>query len=136
MRPSAGYGATADRVAIVLSGLCAVHCVFTPLAIIVAPTLGVWLDDDEFHFLMLAVVLPLSCYALATGHRDHGSPTALGIGGLGLAVLVATATAGHWLLGDVGERWVTIGGSALVVCAHLLNVRYCRRRVAVARRLS
>ena len=62
--------ASLDRVAIGLSGLCAIHCVATPAAVILFPVLSACLGSDErFHALLLVLVVPSSVVAL--GHVDY-----------------------------------------------------------------
>jgi len=49
------------------------------------------------------------------------------IGGLaGLAFLVLAAFAGHSLLGENGERAVTLLGAGFIALAHIRNYKLCR----------
>ena len=54
-------GMKTDKAAIGLSLLCVVHCLVTPIAIVMFPALGAtFLEDESFHYALLFVVLPIS----------------------------------------------------------------------------
>ena len=114
-----------DRIAVGLSGACAVHCLLTPVVLIALPAFGSILSDAQFHVAMLALVLPISSYALFSGCRQHGNRVVLLPGSLGLCIIVVSAFCGHQLFGESGERVVTILGSSLVAISHFLNMARC-----------
>jgi len=61
-----------DRWSIAASTLCAVHCLFTPVLIVLVPALAsTVLADEKFHRLMLLWVVPASGLALWIGCRRH-----------------------------------------------------------------
>lgn len=117
--------ASLDRIAIGLSGLCAIHCAVTPMAVILFPVLSACVGSDElFHALLLVLVVPSSVVALALGCRRHRDVRVLGLGTAGLAVLVVAVALGHV---EYWERRMTLGATALMVMAHARNYRLCRR---------
>ena len=120
-------GPLADKSAIGLSLLCALHCLLLPVAVATLPAVSsLGLDDEAFHLWLVVVVLPISAFALLLGCRKHGRMFVLAIGGLGLAVLVSTPLLGHALLGESGERLLTLTGALLIAVAHVKNYRLCR----------
>lgn len=117
-----------DRAAIGMSLLCLVHCLALPVLLVLIPSLAVLpIADEHFHLVLLYLVLPTSVVALFLGCRRHKNRTVLLWGLSGLAVLVLAAFAGHDLLGDAGERALTVLGALLVALGHLKNVRLGRR---------
>ena len=57
-----------DKFAIGLSMLCAIHCLLLPLLLIALPSISaLQLQNEAFHFWMLATVIPTSLYALTIG---------------------------------------------------------------------
>ena len=61
-----------DRLAIAASGLCVLHCLVTPLLLILIPVIASTnVSDGVFHKIMLVFVLPLSAAALLLGCRRH-----------------------------------------------------------------
>jgi hypothetical protein len=117
----------ADKTAIGLSLLCAVHCLALPILIVLAPALGsLAIADESFHLWMVTVVVPVSAYALYMGCREHRKMLVLGIGAAGILLLIAAVILGHDVLGEAGERGLTLAGAALVAWSHLQNYRLCR----------
>jgi len=118
-----------DKIAIAMSGLCLVHCLAGPLLVVLAPAMLVVLgaSDTLFHRLLLLVVVPSSAVGLALGCRQHRNRAVMGLGLLGLATLCFTALTGHELLGELGERALTVGGALIMAAAHVGNFQLCRR---------
>jgi len=113
-----------DQAAIALSGLCAIHCAVTPIAVILFPMLSACLGSDEvFHALLLTLVVPSSVLALMLGCRRHRDAWVLGLGLAGLSFLVLAVALGHV---EYWERPMTLGATALIVVAHVRNYRLCR----------
>ncbi len=113
-----------DRSAIVLSIICAVHC----LAVVMVPMASTyWFADDHFHFLLLYLVLPTSTLAIGLGCRRHRTFKVIAWGSAGLGFLVLGALLGHDRLGELGEKGITLLGAGLVVLAHVYNFRLCRQ---------
>lgn len=113
-----------DRLGAFGSLLCAVHCAAIPLAIALAPSLGLasWLDGAfELAFVVFATGLGL--FSVILGYRRHGAVRALGLLLPGLAILWLAI-----LYGPLHEPLLphaiamTLGGT-LVGLAHLANLR-------------
>ena len=119
--------AIADKSAIALSVLCALHCLLLPTAIVLYPsTLGFLPGDESVHFALLFVVIPISAYALIKGGKVHKSRKVFITGISGLLVLVAAVVFGHDILGEIGEKILTVIGSVIVIIAHVQNHLTCR----------
>ena len=117
----------ADKSAIVLSFLCALHCLLLPAAIVLYPsTLGFLPGDESVHFALLFLVIPISAYALIKGGKVHKSRKVFITGISGLLVLVAAVVLGHDILGEIGEKILTVLGSIIVIIAHVQNHLICR----------
>ena len=118
-----------DKIAIAISGLCLAHCLAGPLLVVLAPAMLVafGVSDTLFHLLLLLVVVPCSAVGLGLGCRQHRNRAVIGLGLLGLATLCFTALTGHELLGELGERALTVGGALIMAAAHVRNFRLCRR---------
>ena len=119
--------AIADKSAIALSFLCALHCLLLPTAIVLYPsTLSFLPGDESVHFALLFVVIPISAYALIKGGKVHKSRKVFITGISGLLVLVAAVVLGHDMLGEIGEKILTVLGSIIVIIAHVQNHLICR----------
>lgn len=116
-----------DRLGIVLSTLCMVHCLVTPLLILSLPLMArYYLLHPYFHWILAVVLLPLGLFAFARGYQRHHQKAVwyLGLPGLFLVavsplILHETQTLGPEPL------WVSIG-SVLLVAAHWKNQKSCR----------
>ncbi len=116
-----------DLAAIVLSGLCVVHCLSVPLLVSFAPFVFVTEGDDQLvHSLFFFVALPLSALGFWQGYRRHERIFIPALGGVGLLLmgydlqpLVHSLDHAHNL---------TLPGVLLVAAAHLLNIRSIRQR--------
>jgi hypothetical protein len=117
-----------DMAAVVLSGICMLHCLALPLVLTILPIVNVsLLDETTFHTLMLVVILPVSLVALTIGCRKHKDLLTLVLGIAGLGILTFTAIFGHDFFGLSGERLVTSLGGVILAAAHIQNYRCCRR---------
>lgn len=117
-----------DRSAIVLSVICAMHCLAVPLSVAIVPMASTyWFADEHFHFLLLYLVLPTSALAICLGCRRHRTFRVIAWGSAGLGLLVVGALLGHDRLGELGEKGLTLLGAGFVVLAHVHNFRLCRQ---------
>ena len=116
-----------DGLAISLSFLCAVHCLFMPSFIILAPSLlSISFDNEFIHYLILALAIPISIFALSAGYKAHKSLSMIFIGFLGLSILLFAVLFGNSLFGEIGEKGLTLFGSVIVASAHYRNLKVCK----------
>ncbi|MCC5862836.1 MAG: MerC domain-containing protein [Gammaproteobacteria bacterium] len=122
-----------DRLAILLSGVCVLHCILTPVAIALLPLLTLGIGGDEhFHELMLFIVLPVSTLGLALGWRQHRRAGVLLGGVAAMALLTFAGTWGHDNLSHALEATLTVIGSLALAAVHLVNYRFLRHRRTAA----
>ena len=122
---------TLDKFAVLLSGICILHCLITPIAITLLPiiSLNAFFEDILFHKMMLWLVLPTSCIALTIGCRQHRDWLIAGTGIAGMSILVVIAFFGHDLLSHFGEKVLTTVGGIILAISHILNYQACQQRV-------
>jgi hypothetical protein len=117
-----------DKVSIGLSVACTVHCLALPLLLILLPSLSALpLENEAFHLWLLAAILPCSAYALTLGCKQHKRYQLLFVGGVGIALLILAVTLGETLLGEPGEKILTLFGSIIVAVGHSLNYKLCKQ---------
>ena len=119
---AADDGQKMDRFAIVLSGLCLLHCLLIPVIVVVAPAVSALVLGTEttVHWIFLAFAVPTSCWALVRGFTRRHDLRALVSGLVGLFVMFLGVS--H-LFDPALEVPVTVVGVGLVVVAHVLNLR-------------
>ncbi|MBT3596175.1 MAG: MerC domain-containing protein [Verrucomicrobia bacterium] len=86
-----------DSLAIGMSMLCAVHCLMTPVLIILLPIMATtfWVHQD-FHLWMILFVVPTTSAAVFMGCRRHKDKAVLFLSILGLGFLVSVAGYETW----------------------------------------
>jgi hypothetical protein len=114
-----------DRIAMGLSGLCAVHCVATAVLLGLVASAGGLLGKPIIHEVGLTLAMILGAIALGRGIREHGFVLPSAIGAAGLAVMAYAMT-----LHETGyEPALTILGVAVLAFGHRLNMIAKRRGV-------
>jgi membrane-bound ClpP family serine protease len=112
-------GGHVDRAAVMLSGLCMVHCIVTIVALGLLSSAGAWLGNPIIHEVGLGLATALGAMALVGGAVTHGALWPTAIGGAGLALMTAALMLPH----GGHEALMTIGGVALLAIAHVVNRR-------------
>lgn len=118
-----------DKMAISLSLLCALHCLVSPLIIVMLPSLAaLQFDGEAFHVWMVLAVIPTSVYALTMGCKQHKRYRLLGLGLFGLLFLLSAVLLGEDLISDFWEKALTVTGAATIALGHYRNYRLCQHQ--------
>ena len=109
-----------DRLGIGFSGLCALHCLLTPVIVSLIP---LWPTLDIFHeYIHLSFIIILPPIAYFSLRKKHESPAIMVLMIVGLLTIT-----GAWfladVLGDIGETVVTLIGSFFLITGHWLNYK-------------
>lgn len=119
-----------DKLAMLLSSLCIIHCLLTPILLITLPTfVSVSIFNDEiFHHVLLFFVLPIGAFALFFGYVYHKNKRVVLAGAFGLVLLstpliIEWMGLGHEVLGEYGEVLISVMASFIIVGAHIANYR-------------
>jgi hypothetical protein len=109
-----------DRVAIGLSGLCAVHCVASAVLLALLASAGGILLDPIYHEVGLTFAILLGMFALGRGGLAHGYMMPVAVGSVGLGMMAGALTLPH----DGGMETVcTMLGVGVLALGHDLNRR-------------
>lgn len=108
-----------DRIGVLLSGLCLVHCVAGIFLVGMLGLGGTALLDPDIHRWGLAFALVIGAATIGIGALRHGRFLPLAIGGTGLALMAGAVAVGH----GNAEVVLTVCGVILVATAHVLNIR-------------
>lgn len=107
-----------DSAGIVLSGLCAVHCILGALLVGILGLGGEVLLSPAIHRIGLALAVAIGAVSLGFGVLRHGRLGPLVTGGIGLALMTTAILVGHGL----PEAVLTVMGVTLVAFAHIRNI--------------
>jgi hypothetical protein len=113
-----------DRLAIIVSGLCVVHCIASAVLVAMLSAVGGLLVDPIFHEIGLMIAIALGAFGLGRGALHHGYLLPLGVGSLGLGMMAGAMTLPHDAgLMQHGEALWTIIGVGVLAFGHDLNRR-------------
>ena len=98
-----------DKFAMGLSLACVLHCFFVPsFLILTSGMLSVSFDNEFVHKLLVLVAVPISSFALIKGYKYHKTFSFLSYGILGLVALILAVVLGESILGEFGEKGLTL----------------------------
>lgn len=109
-----------DRAGVLLSTLCAVHCVSGLVLVTLLGVGGGVLLNPRIHEIGLALAVVIGGLGLGMGAMRHRRPAVLAAGCAGLALMALGLVVPD---GPV-EAGVTILGVTLLASAHLRNMRH------------
>lgn len=109
-----------DRVGVLLSGLCLVHCLAGLFLIGVLGLGGSVLLAPAIHRIGLMLAVLVGAATIGLGALRHGRIAPLIMGGTGVSLMAAAVTVGH----GPAEAGLTIAGVLLVASAHIVNMRH------------
>ncbi len=109
-----------DRFGVLLSGLCALHCLAGLLLVAGLGLGGEFVLAPAIHRIGLALAIAVGSVTLVLGVARHGDPLPLQVGAAGIALMATALFTGHGL----AEAVLTITGVSLLAWAHLRNLRH------------
>ncbi len=111
-----------DKIGICASGLCLVHCLATPILLLVFPTLKITLADNHlFHEIFAVIVVSSILLAVYPHCKRHGHTDIIAIAFAGVA-FVLSGLFMHDLPLAISHT-ITIIGSILLIIAHVKNMK-------------
>jgi len=116
-----------DKLGIIASSTCMIHCLIGPIAFILLPVSSQASNNDWIHWILLALVLPVAILAFYQGYLQHKMKPILTLAILGLLLLLVAGFSGHWH--SRAEILLSLAGSLVLVGAHLWNMKRIRSLV-------
>jgi len=86
----------ADRIGVVASILCAIHCAATPVLLLFAPAFGEIWAHPASHWIVALLVVPLAMAMAIRGFRLHRQRWIVATGLLGVVLIIAGAAIPYW----------------------------------------
>lgn len=106
-----------DKLAVIFSGLCLVHCILTPMIIGgVMGLVGQLLNSEWVHSVILIPVVALAVLSLPSSYRSHRKHWPMVI-----AVIAIAALFSAFFLPETLELWLTVPAALLLILAHSWN---------------
>ncbi|RVT45672.1 MerC domain-containing protein [Rheinheimera sediminis] len=109
-----------DLLGVCLSGLCILHCLFTPVLLALGGVglIGAWFESEWVHYLLLAPISLILAWSLPLSWVKHRNMKPLLIGGLGFSLLLLSL-----FVPESAEPVLAVLGGFILIAAHLLNRR-------------
>ena len=121
--------AITEKLAIGLSLMCVIHCLFLTGLLALLPSMAALkLDNEAFHLWMVVALLPCSGYSLTLGCKQHKRYRLLIMGSIGLTLLVIALVLGEERIGEACEKILTVLGAGFVAVGHWCNFRLCQAK--------
>lgn len=111
-----------DRAGVVLSALCAVHCLASVVLVSALGIGGQFLLAPAIHEVGLVLAMIIAAVAIGAGALRHRRAAPFVTAMTGLSFMGAALAVDH----GIEEAVLTIIGVALVSAGHILNLRRCR----------
>ncbi len=108
-----------DRVGVIVSGLCMIHCLAGLVLIGVLGIGGGLLLNPAIHRFGLVAAVGIGAATIGTNALRHGHRVPLLLGSAGLMLMAGAVLSNHGPM----EAVMTIAGVLLVASAHIINMR-------------
>ena len=120
------YRALWDRLGLVASGACLVHCLAVPVLVPLLPLAAGVAKAGSVHETLLVALALLALAAFIPGYRSHRRWAVVMIGAGGVLLLLSAVLAADLWHHAALDTPLTVAGGALLVGAHWFNLRLCR----------
>ena len=113
-----------DKLAVTLSMICVLQCLFLPFIVMAIPFLDFWWLSDHFlHPFLLVIVIPLTLVTLIPSYKQHKNTLPLWLAAPGLVLL----SIGAFIPETTTEKILTVLGASFLASAHLRNIILSRK---------
>ena len=137
-----------DKLAISMAAVCAVHCLLTPVIIVLLPIVATsFFVHQDFHLWMMFLVIPTTTLAIGMGCRKHKDKWVAAMSAIGLSILLAAviherqqyaaaqaendcSTVCPHCTGEAplqASAWINVMGGLFLAAGHVRNYRLCRK---------
>tara|TARA_B100001250_G_scaffold258065_1_gene222181 strand:+ start:1263 stop:1664 length:402 start_codon:yes stop_codon:yes gene_type:complete len=115
-----------DKMAMGLSMACVIHCFLAPSIVILAYGVSSFsIESELIHYGILMIAAPISIFALTIGYKNHKNISVFIFGILGLIILTLAVLL-EYIVGESGEKGLTLLGSIILALSHFKNHQICK----------
>lgn len=125
------HGGLWDRLGVLASFACLIHCLALPLLLPLLPALAL-VPHGGVHIALLLPIVGLSLLAIVPGYRCHGLLRVVVLAGIGVTLCTAAVVAETAFGIESLDVPLTAAGGLMLVSAHLINLHHTRRHKAAA----
>jgi hypothetical protein len=111
-----------DKIGICASGLCLVHCLATPILLLLFPATKIALFNSHlFHEIFAVIVVSSIMLAVYPNCKKHGHTDIIGIALIGVVLVIVSIFSHNIPL--VVSHTMTVIGSIFLITAHIKNMK-------------
>jgi hypothetical protein len=116
-----------DKAGIIVSALCAIHCLTLPVLVSVLPLIGLqFLADKIVEFILILVALFIATLSLSGSYlKIHRNFFPIAVIFIGFLILIIGRN-----LFEESEVILTVSGALLVITAHIFNWKLSNKIIA------
>jgi CDP-diglyceride synthetase len=115
-----------DKIGILLSLFCIIHCLITPFLLMSLPIMArYYVLHPSFHWVLAFLIVPVGFLAFYQGYKHHQKKSVFYLGIPGLIIVGVLPVFFHRYLGSSYEPVIITIGSILIITAHWINRRSC-----------
>jgi hypothetical protein len=108
----------ADKIGMILSIGCMIHCVLFPILLPLLPMIGLFVGcDNNFHFILTFFIVGVAIIALIPGFIKHKILTPFILASIGITCLIFALNVKI----EITETIVTILGGIFLIFGHYTN---------------
>jgi hypothetical protein len=126
MQPSVKMKKIWDKLGIVVSATCAVHCLVVGMLPFALPLLDSFFHSPLFHILFVVMVVVITPMAFGHHFQRHGFSYVINLALAGVAGIIMGAAL-EPVSSELVSHGVSMFGSFFLVFAHVLNLRHQRK---------
>ena len=115
-----------DRAGLVASGICLIHCLAGPIAVLAYPTLALeGYLHKSIHLFLLPSVMVVALLSFVSSYRQHQNKGPIFLGTLGIALLLISFLMEE-VTPSISATVPAVFGSIILIGSHLWNIQACR----------
>lgn len=115
-----------DKLGILCSGACAVHCILATVLTVFSPFLANYFESEWIHISFLVILVPTAITAFYQGWRRHQRQFPVCLGSVGITLVGLSVLLEVWFSIGRYEIVITTIGGAFLISAHIFNIHFSK----------
>lgn len=115
-----------DKIGLSLSFICAIHCMITPILVLLLPIVAhYYMSQEWFHWVLALLIVPVGIFAFVSGFKHHRKTIVFYLGIPGLIIVGIIPLFFHEYFVWWSEALLMVIGSTLLISSHWINRKSC-----------
>lgn len=114
-----------DKLGILLSALCLIHCILGPILLVLIPSISQFFTEEWIHIFLFIFVVLVAGYVFLSHYKYHRSKSIL-VSAFSGIFLLSLGLFLHDSLNAISHALINLPGSLLLIWAHWQNLQICK----------